>query len=261
MIRALLTTFVATPFYPHWLDFRNKEKGNNELIKYFKGKVLETGAGNCEKKERILARNKRVREYIATDSSSWDKQFKTQKEEAHKFGVITEILYGRTKDPQKIDLVCDALTLPFKDKTFDTYASFEVAEHISDIQKFFREAARVLKKGGRCLTVSPFIYREHGGIDSDFQRITRGGYRQLARKSGLKVKRIYTYSFFGTTLAILVNQYIVRKILEGRAMTKIVLLLVSPLIFFLMNCMGFLLDRLDQDERFASAYHVVMQKV
>lgn len=261
MIEILLKTLVGTPFYPHWLEFRNKRKGNDELMRYFKGKVLETGAGNCENKEKILAHNKRIKKYIATDSSSWDEEFKKQKKEASKLGVITEILYGKIKDPKKIDLVCDALKLPFKDRSFDTYASFEVAEHISDLQKFFKEASRALKKGGKCITVSPFLYREHGGAEKDFQRITKGGYYALARRSGLKVEKIYTYSFFGTTLAILVNQFVVRKILEEGLLIKVVLLSISPLIFFLANTAGFLIDSVSRDDRFASCYHVVMRKI
>jgi SAM-dependent methyltransferase len=222
---------------------------------------LETGAGNCEQKEIVLSRNKRVKKYIATDSSSWDNQFRKHKKEASKLGFITEILYGRTKDSTKLDLVCDACNLPFKSESFDTYASFEVVEHISDIQKFYCEAARVLKKDGRCITVSPFLYREHGGVESDFQRITRGGYQELARKSGLKLEKIYTYSFFGTTLAILINQYVIRRILEEGILTKVVLFSISPLIFFTANCFGLLMDFINNDERFASCYHVVMRKV
>lgn len=261
MIRYILKLFVSTPFYPHWLDFRNKKRGNDELTKYFKGRVLETGAGNCEEKERILAHNKRIKKYIATDFSSWDVEFKKQKTGAKRPEIITEILYGRMKDSEKIDLVCDALDLPFKNRSFDTYASFEVVEHVNNLQKFYSEASRVLKKGGRCITVSPFLYREHGGEDKDFQRITKGGYRTLARTSGLRVERIFTYSFMGTTLAILVNQFVVRKIMEGSFLTKIVLLIVSPLIFFFTNTIGLVIDSIDKDERFASAYHVVMKKV
>jgi len=261
MLKSLLKLIVATPFYPHWLDFRNKRRGNDQLIRFFRGRVLETGAGNCEQKEIVLSRNKRVKKYIATDSSSWDYQFNKQKEEASKLGFITEILYGRTKDPDRLDLVCDACKLPFRNGSFDTYASFEVVEHISDIQKFYSEAARILKKGGRCITVSPFMYREHGGKESDFQRITRGGYLELARKSGLKLEKIYTYSFFGTTLAILVNQHVIRKILEGSILTKSILFSISPLVFFITNCFGLLIDSVDKDERFASCYHVVMKKV
>ncbi|MFZ5933171.1 MAG: class I SAM-dependent methyltransferase [Patescibacteria group bacterium] len=261
MLRVLLNFIVKTPIYPHWLDFRNKERGNNELIKYFRGRVLETGAGNCEKKEIILKKNRRISEYLATDFSSWHEQFEIQKKEAGRLGVITEILYGRIKDDSRLDLACDALDLPFENSSFDTYASFEVTEHIPDLQKFFSEASRVLKKGGRCITVSPFIYREHGGIDSDFQRITRGGYRELARKSGLTVEKIYTYSFFGTTLSILVNQFVVRKILEGKGVVRILLFFLSPFIFLFSNCLGYVIDSLDQDDRFASCYHVVMKKI
>lgn len=260
MISRFVELLIKTPFYPHWLDFRNKNRANDELLKYFKGKVLETGAGNCEKKERILARNRKIESYIATDYTSWDEEFAKQKRSADKLGIITRLLYGATKEKGKIDRVCDALDLPFKKGRFDTYASFEVVEHIEDPLKLLKEANRVLKRGGNCIITSPFLYREHGGIEMDFRRLTKGGFHKLASDTGFKIVKILTYSHFGTTVAILINQFVIRKIIEGSIATKILLLPLAPFIFFLANSIGYLFDLVDKDERFAARYHVVMEK-
>lgn len=260
MIENTILFIKNTPFYPHWLDFKNKRKGNSELIKYFKGEVLETGCGNCEKKDYFLANSKKITKYVATDYSDWDKEFKKQAQKVSILGKVTEILYGKSKDLSKIDVVCDAMNLPFKKNSFDVYCSFEVLEHISEPDKLISEASRVLKKGGYCLLTSPYLYREHGGIEMDFQRISRGGYYHLAKRNGFKVVKVYTHSYFGTTIAIMINQYVIRKILEGRVI-RYILFPISPLIFFITNSIGYFIDLVDSDLRFASSYHVILKKL
>lgn len=257
---SVFTLLINSPFYPHWLDFRNTRLANEDLIHYFSGKVLETGAGNAEKKDWITARNKKITKYIASDYSSWDEQFEEQKNLINKFGFITRALYGKPKDPKELDEVCDALNLPYKNATFDTYCSYEVLEHINDPERFFREAHRVLKKNGTCITSMPFLYREHAEPGEDFQRLTRWGYHYLADKIGFKVEKIHTHSFLGTTCAALINQYIIRKILEGKTLFRVVLFFLSPFIFFTTNVLGYIVDILDHDQRFATRYHVVLRK-
>ena len=49
-----------------------------------------------------------------------------------------------------------ATGLSFPDESFDRYLSFDVFEHIPDYLKAFREAARVLRPGGRLVFTVPF---------------------------------------------------------------------------------------------------------
>jgi|SRR5579859_3864877 len=261
MFDILVSLIVHTPVYPHWLEFRNKRRGNSELIPLFSGRVLETGCGNAEMKEQILRENKRVTTYLATDYTSWDSNFQQQKKLIHSLGPISRILYGAPKDPAKLDAVCDAMDLhQYKNGSFDTYCSFEVLEHISDPVKFFQEANRVLKKSGLCIITTPFLYREHGGMDFDFQRFTRGGYYELAKKTGFTIEKLYTHGYFGTMMAALTNQFMIRKIMEDNWLVKVVLFPLAPFVFFFTNTLGYIIEIFDRDVRFAPYYHVVMKK-
>ncbi len=54
--------------------------------------------------------------------------------------------------------VCnDAQALPFKDGSLDTIMVFGVLHHIKSPDKFFNEARRVLKKGGKIVMVEPYV--------------------------------------------------------------------------------------------------------
>lgn len=258
MFLFLLNFLINTPFYPYWLSDLKTKKEKDELFSLFHGKVLEVGCGRCLDKERAIQLNKKIKKYIATDYSSWDEAFTEQSKLIESLGLITRIFYGRSKDKSKIDVECSALNLPFKKNSFDIYYNYSVLEHIEDPVVFFKEAYRVLKKGGLCITSTPFLYREHGV--EDFFRFTKGGYKSLAKRIGLTVEKIYTYSCFGTTFASLVNQYVIRKISEGPIVVRIILLLVSPFIFFVTNVAGFIIDTLDRDDRFAYDYCIVMRK-
>lgn len=259
-MRILQFLVTGTPLFPHWLEFRNAKKADADVYKLIKGFVLETGCGTGERKETILKERKnKIRKYTATDYSSWDELFKDQAKKANLIGIISELLFGKARTKISVDKVCSALDLPFKKNSFDTYLSFEVLEHIDNPQLFFNEAYRVLKKGGLCILSVPFLYRFHGE-EYDFFRYTKKGLATLAQNSGFKVKKIFTYSYFGTTVASMTNQFIVRKILEGNLLTKFTFALGCIVIFPLMNILGFLIDTIYPDTRFPTRYHVVLVK-
>lgn len=56
-----------------------------------------------------------------------------------------------------VDAVGDAQALPFDDHRFDGIFLLDVLHHLSEPRKFFEEAARVLKPGGRIAMIEPGI--------------------------------------------------------------------------------------------------------
>lgn len=49
-------------------------------------------------------------------------------------------------------------SLPFEDDTFDAILSFDVFEHVQNVQRTLHECYRVLKTGGRLFIVFPSYY-------------------------------------------------------------------------------------------------------
>lgn len=56
-----------------------------------------------------------------------------------------------------LDLSCDAQALPFAKNSFDTLVAMDVLHHIENPIRFFKEAERVLKPGGRIVLLEPAI--------------------------------------------------------------------------------------------------------
>ena len=135
--------------------------------------------------------------------------------------------------------------------------SFEVLEHIDDPEKYFQEAARVVKPRGGIILSVPFMYREH---KMDFRRFTGDYFQMIADKNKLKLVSKYSNTGYGTTMAVISNQWMVRRIIEGPLLLRPILLVISPLYFLLMNLAGWLID-LKPDVRFATRYHIVYKKL
>ncbi len=85
-----------------------------------------------------------------------------------------------------VEVVGDALSLPFDDESFDSVVSFQVMEHVAEPRLFLSEAFRVMKPGGTALLMTPFMWGEHEQ-PRDYYRYTRYGLRYLAAQAGFEV--------------------------------------------------------------------------
>lgn len=55
----------------------------------------------------------------------------------------------------KIDMIFSALDMPFKKNTVNAFVMIDVFHHIDDVEKFFYEADRCLKKDGQIVMIEP----------------------------------------------------------------------------------------------------------
>ncbi len=56
-----------------------------------------------------------------------------------------------------LDIVADAQALPFSDNSFDNLVMVDVLHHLESPKKFFSEAQRVVRPGGRIVLIEPAI--------------------------------------------------------------------------------------------------------
>ena len=261
MINSLMKIIVNSPFYPHWLEVMKKKQADHTLTADIKGDVLEVGAGDGSKKTDFLANNKKIKKYLATDYSELDGEFESVNRLNKKWGKLSEVFYGY-KERIKLDGVCSATELPYKDNSFDYHLSFEVLEHIDQPSKYFSEASRVLKPGGKIILSSPFLYRMHGGEPDhklDYYRYAKGFFFYTAKTNNLKVVKIFSNTGFGTTQASLTNQWFISCTRRSPLILKLFLLILSPIVFFITNIMGLLID-IKPDTRFSTRFHVMLRK-
>lgn len=101
------------------------------------------------------------------------------------------------EDPRLIrvrsGVVTDITCLPIRDAVVDWVLIPNIVEHVDEPEVMFREAFRVLKKGGRAFVFAPNVREEHQA-PYDYFRYTRYGLRHLFEKSGFEVESISTAS-------------------------------------------------------------------
>lgn len=67
-----------------------------------------------------------------------------------------EIISSDLSKHDWLDMSLDAHAIPFGDSSLSNIVMIDVLHHLADPLKFFREAERVLKEGGRVLMIEPY---------------------------------------------------------------------------------------------------------
>jgi SAM-dependent methyltransferase len=168
---------------PHnWLIHHIYIKSLKKNLGYISGNVVDIG---CGKKPFSKIITSKCRSYIGMEHQ------KTQ----HGFS--------------EVDVIGNALSLPFSNSSVDTAISFQVMEHVPEPDIFLKEIHRILRPDGYCLLMTPFMWGEHE-IPYDYFRYTRYGIRHLANKAGFKVISIHADNGYLTTATLRFNYFLMR---------------------------------------------------
>ncbi len=143
---------------------------------------------------------------------------------------------GREATQKEVDKFYDGKTIPLGNESIDALLSTEVLEHVFNIEELLKEFNRVLKKDGKALITTPFMWEEHE-MPYDFARYTTPALFHLYEKNGFAVVKHYKTGNYVEVISQFMLNYF-KNIFPQNKMLRQVLLL--PFIF-LFNFMGLVL--------------------
>ncbi len=112
--------------------------------------------------------------------------------------------------------------IPVDDDHFDAVICNAVLEHVANPIEVVREIHRVLKPGGYFYLVVPFLQPEH--LDpTDFQRYTKDGLRKLVTDQGFEIGKIEGVHSVYTTLGWIVEEWLESKNTLSYRMMRLIL--------------------------------------
>lgn len=112
--------------------------------------VLDLGCGNG-----VSTANLKARIAVGVDLSS------------------DQLTKAKKSFPKKHFVVGDARKLPFKDETFDLIVAINMLHHVKNPDTVLKECFRVLKLGGKLMTVDPNLYNPVGFLGRGLFKILR----------------------------------------------------------------------------------------
>lgn len=114
-----------------------------------------------------------------------------------------------------IDVLADALHLPFATASYPAILCSEVLEHVSDPLAALQHIYRVLQPGGVVLLTIPFMFRQHAD-PTDYGRYTEWYWRETLEHIGFTSIDIEKQGLFGSVFADMLRHWWQQQIIEGK---------------------------------------------
>jgi len=183
-----------TPLNPYWLDWSLLKRSVEELAPEARGLLLDIGCSETPYRDLF---EPHIERYVGLEypPAILDKQ-----------PDLWDIL---DRARWTVTLFGDGCRLPFVEGCFDTVVATEVLEHLPEPEQVVREAARVLRPGGRLLMTVPFSQPLHE-LPGDYYRYTPSALEYLLEGAGLEVERIQPRGNFAATQGAMLSQFLVR---------------------------------------------------
>jgi SAM-dependent methyltransferase len=175
--------------------------------------------------------------------------------------IDAKIIRADINKTKKVDIVCDAMELPFKKSRFDGIVCINSLYYCSDPFKAINEIYDVIKKNGKLILITPFIYPIHDA-PIDKYRFTEYGIKELL-KNYFIIKEIRTIGGIFNLPSIFFHSLIKGvPLVVPNKMKKITKFLTVIILypFYLVAQLISLLDVLDKTGRWTTYYFVVAVK-
>ena len=175
--------------------------------------------------------------------------------------IDAEIICADVSKNKKIDIVCDAMNLPFKKSKFDGVICVNSLYYHSNPFKSIKEFSNVLKKNGKLVIITPFIYPIHDAPDDKY-RFTEHGIIELL-KNEFTVKEIKAVGGIFNLPAVFLHSLIkgIPLIVPNqvkRTAKFLTIIILYP--FYILAQLISLLDILDKSGRWATYYFTIAVK-
>lgn len=215
-----------TIFHPQFIMLRLTHQAVIEAKRRAKGKLVDIGCGRMPYRKEL---EPLVDNYIGVDHPQ-----------------VSKLYYSK----QKPDVFADAKKLPFQNNTFDIALMLQVTEYLDNIEEAFKEAARVLKKGGLLILSSPFLYPIHDAR-YDKNRYTDIALRHFLKNVGFRVIKVEVQGGFLEFWFQSLNVFLLKRIQDTVYSSKSVfsiiylvpLVLITPIVVIGSNIFVLILSQ------------------
>jgi 2-polyprenyl-3-methyl-5-hydroxy-6-metoxy-1,4-benzoquinol methylase len=126
-----------------------------------------------------------------------------------------QVRYANIEPSTEPDYLCDIISVPEKNESFDGVILSEVLEHVPDPGRVLSEAVRLLRPGGCLLLCTPFHFQVHAD-PLDFGRYTDEWYRTTLSALACTNISIEKQGLFFAVCANMLKQFF----LEARLVNK-----------------------------------------
>jgi SAM-dependent methyltransferase len=175
--------------------------------------------------------------------------------------IKAKIISTDIKHTKKTHIVSDAASLPLKKDKFDGIVCINSLYYYNNPFIAIKEFSRILKKNGKLIIMTPFIYPIHDAPDDKY-RFTEYGIKELL-KNDFDIKEIKTIGGIFNIPAVFFHSLIKGiPLLMPKSLRKLIRFLLSIVLypFYILAQLISLLDFLDKSRRWPTYYFVIAMK-
>ena len=175
--------------------------------------------------------------------------------------IRSKIICADIKHTKKTQVVADAMSLPLKKSKFDGVVCINSLYYYKNPFQAVKQISNVLKKNGKLILITPFIYPIHD-TPIDKYRFTKYGLRELL-KGDFDIKQIKAIGGIFNMPAVFFHSLIKGIPLIAPKPIKKVISIPTTIVlypFYLASQLLSLLDFLDRSERWPTYYFTLAIK-